>query len=93
MIDQMIRKQIYLPKHQNLKLKRLAKQRGISQAEVIRQVLERENEMPVTVELDSKKVLDDIFAFTRSLRECPEFMQGKPYIFNRDEIYAERETR
>jgi hypothetical protein len=93
MTEQMVRKQIYLPKQQNLKLKRLAKQRGISEAEVIRQALEREIEMPVTVERDSKKVLDDIFAFARSLRERPEFMQGEPYVFSRDEIYAERESR
>jgi tRNA A-37 threonylcarbamoyl transferase component Bud32 len=93
MTDQMVRKQIYLPQHQNLKLKRLAKQRGISEAEVIRQALEREVEMPVTIERDRKKVLENIFVFARSLRERPELMQGKPYVFNRDEIYTERENR
>lgn len=93
MTDQMVRKQIYLPQHQNLKLKRLAKQRGISEAEVIRQALEREAETPVTVQSDRKKVLEDIFIFARSLREHPELMQGEPYVFNRDEIYTKRENR
>jgi hypothetical protein len=93
MTEQMVRKQIYLPKHQNLKLKRLAEQRGISEAEVIRQALDREVELPVRIERNSKKALDEIFSFVESLRQRPDFMQGKPYVFNRDEIYAERENR
>jgi hypothetical protein len=40
MPERMVRKQIYLPRRQNLTLKRLAKQPGISEAEVIRQALE-----------------------------------------------------
>lgn len=93
MTEQMIRKQIYLPHHQNLKLKRLARQRGISEAEVIRQALEREVETPIPVARDSQKALDEIVAFARALRERPEFRQGAPYQFDRAEIYAERENR
>ena len=40
MSDMMVRKQIYLPRRQNQLLKRLAKQRGVSEAEVIRQALD-----------------------------------------------------
>ena len=40
MSEPMVWKQIYLPRRHNLTLKRLAKQRGISEAEVIRQALE-----------------------------------------------------
>ena len=94
MSEHMVRKQIYLPKQQNQLLKRLAKQRGVSQTEVIRQALEREAEMSSPmVARDSKKALDEIFAYVESLRNRPEFMQGKPYKFNRQEIYAEREGR
>lgn len=41
-MNQMIRKQIYLGKRQELMLKRLSRARGISEAELIRQALERE---------------------------------------------------
>lgn len=93
MSENMVRKQIYLPKKQNLKLKSLAEQRGVSEAEVIRQALEREFEMPVMIERDSKEVLAEMVTFARSLRERPEFKQGKPYVFDREEVYADRESR
>jgi hypothetical protein len=93
MPDPMVRKQVYLPRQQNLALKRLAKQRGVSEAEVIRQALEREAERPTLVEHGSRKALEKIFAYVESLRTQPEFMQGEPYKFNRDELYEERESR
>jgi 5-formyltetrahydrofolate cyclo-ligase len=93
MSEHMVRKQIYLPKQQNQTLKRLAKQRGISEAEVIRQALDREAELAVPVVHDSHKALENIFAYVESLRNRPEFMQDKPYKFNREELYEERESR
>ena len=39
---QMVRKQIYIPKRQQVLLKRRAKARGISEAELIRQALDRD---------------------------------------------------
>jgi hypothetical protein len=47
--EHMIRKQIYLPRRQNLALRQLAKERGISEAEVIRQALDRETELKATL--------------------------------------------
>jgi hypothetical protein len=93
MSEHMIRKQIYLTRRHNLTLKRLAKQRGISEAEVIRQALEREAALSVPAVHDSRKALEKIFAYVESLRKRPEFMQAKPYKFNRDELYEERESR
>jgi len=93
MSEMMVRKQIYLPRKRNLLLKRLAKQRGVSEAEIIRRALEREAEVAAPVVRDSKKALDEIIAFARSLRDRPELMEGEPYKFNREEIYAERESR
>ena len=93
MSEHMIRKQIYLPRRHNLRLKRLAKQRGISEAEVIRQALEREAALSVPAVHDSRKALEKIFAYVESLRKRPDFMQAKPYTFNRDELYEERESR
>ena len=93
MPERMVRKQIYLHRRQNQTLKRLAKQRGTSEAEVIRQALEREAALSVPSVHDSHKALEKIFAYVESLRKRPEFMQGKPYTFNRDELYEERESR
>jgi hypothetical protein len=91
--DTMVRKQVYLPRRQNQLIKRLAKQRGVSEAEVIRQALEREAEMSAPVVGTSKKALDEIITFARSLRERPELMQGEPVRWNRQELYEERESR
>ena len=93
MPETMIRKNIYVSRRQKLTLKRLAKQRGISEAAVIRQALEREAALSVPVVHDSHQALEKIFSYVESLRKRSEFMQGKPYKFNRDELYAERESR
>lgn len=93
MSEPMIRKQIYLPRRQNLLLKRLAKQRGVSEAEVIRQALEREADVNTPVGRESKKVLDNLVAFARDLRKQPELTQGEPLRWNRQELYEERESR
>ncbi|MEO8357988.1 MAG: CopG family transcriptional regulator [Chloroflexota bacterium] len=93
MSEPMIRKQMYLSRRQNKTLKRLAKQRGISEAEVIRQALERESALSVPAIHDSRKALEKIFDYVESLRKRTEFMQGKPYKFNRDDLYDERESR
>ena len=42
MNEKMVPKQIRLTQKQNMLLKRLAKERGVSESEVLRQVLERE---------------------------------------------------
>jgi hypothetical protein len=93
MSEYMVRKQIYIPKQQDALLKRLAKQRGVSEAEVIRQALEREVEAPAPVLRDSKKALDEMFVFVESLKTRPEFMAGELYKWNRQELYEERESR
>lgn len=91
MSEPMVRKQIYLPRRQHQTLKRLAKQRGISEAEVIRQALERESALSMPDVHDRHKALEKIFAYVKSLRKRPEFMQGNPYTFNRDKLYEERD--
>lgn len=42
MTTQMVRKQIYIQRRQDILLKRLSQARGLSEAEIIRQALERE---------------------------------------------------
>lgn len=93
MSEHMVRKQVYLRQRQNLTLKRLAKQRGISEAEVIRQALEREAELSVSKVKGSKQALDNIIRYARSLRDRSKLLRGKPYTFEREELYDERENR
>ena len=89
----MIRKQLYLPKRLNQFLKRAARQRGISESEVIRQALERQAEISTPAVCDSEKAWGEILAFVEAYRKKPELLHGKPYKFNREELYEERESR
>ena len=93
MSEPMVRKQIYIPRQQDALLKRLAKQRGVSEAQVIRQALEREAGLPAPALRSTRKALDEIIAEARSMRNRPDLMIGEPYQFNREEIYEERESR
>ena len=91
-MTQMVRKQIYIQKRQNLLLKRLAKARGVSEAEIIRQALEREftGEQRKLTENDTTAIKEFV-EFALSRRSLPR--TGKPYKWNRQEIYEERESR
>jgi hypothetical protein len=93
MHEPMVRKQIYLSRRQNLLLKRLARQRGLSEAEIIRQALEHIEQSPIPATQDSRRAIEETVAFARSLRQRPELMQGEPYRWNRQELYEEREGR
>ena len=93
MSETMVRKQIYLPRRQNLLLKRLARQRGVSEAEVIRQALENIEHNPIPAMKDSHRAIEETIAFARSLRQRPELMQKEPYHWNRKELYDQRESR
>jgi len=91
MSEHMIRKQIYIPPRQNLMLKRLAKQRGVSEAEVIRQALEREAGRAEAVD-NGERAFAEMVAFAERRNE-KYAGKGEPYQWNRDEIYEERESR
>jgi hypothetical protein len=93
MAESMVRKQIYLYRRQNMLLKRLAKQRGVSEAEVVRQALEHETERIVPTSRKSEKAWDEIITFARTLRDRNELMEGEPYRWDREELYREREDR
>jgi hypothetical protein len=91
MAEHMVRKQIYLPPRQNLLLKRLAKQRGVSEAEVIRRAIEREADFIAPVQ-NGEKALANMLVFAEKRKEIYAG-QGKPFQWNRAEIYEERESR
>jgi len=86
-VAKMVRKQIYLFPAQNLALRRLAKERGVSEAEVIRQALERELAVEATAGRDSEAAWASILQFIRSRRSSGAALQ-----WNRQELYEERES-
>ncbi|MCI0519250.1 MAG: hypothetical protein L0Z70_03235 [Chloroflexi bacterium] len=92
MSTQMVRKQIYIQKRQEILLKRLAKARGISEAEVIRQAIEREAAgAPAQPGAANRSAWQELVAFLETRQA--EATSGQPYRWNRDEIYGEREER
>ncbi len=86
----MVRKQIYIPRRQNQLIKRLAKSRGVSEAEFIRQAIERE----ISGSTSSSFLRDnDVW---KELMEAVEEQNREwagdrePTRWTREEIYAER---
>jgi hypothetical protein len=90
MRELMVRKQIYLPRRQNLLLKRLAKQRGVSEAEVVRQALERDAEAATYPPRERTAEWDAILRFVKE-RKAVYTGQGKPVQWNRQDLYDEPE--
>lgn len=93
MATQLLRKQIYIHKRQQILLKRLAKERGISEAEIIRQAIDREaaNAIPVP-SYGNQDSWDEALAFMRSLINRRDQFR-EPLRWNRTELYEERLNR
>ena len=92
MATRMVRKQFYIQKRQDALLKRLSQARGLSEAEIIRQAIERE--AAGTPAQPVLTVLSGIDDFTRlALSKRSQGTGAEPYRWNREEIYAERENR
>jgi hypothetical protein len=90
-MSDMVRKQIYITRSQNLLLKRLAKSLGISEAEVFRNALEKEEERIRRSEGEESAVLTKLDRLYRGRTRLG--ITGEPYYFNREELYNERENR
>jgi hypothetical protein len=91
-ISEMVRKQFYIHKHQHILLKRLSQARGVSEAEIIRQAIERE-----ATGVSSQPPVPDRAAWEEILHlvETRKMLSsgGEPYRWNREDAYEERETR
>ena len=88
----MIRKQIYLAKRQEQILKRLARARGVSEAEIIREAIDRQaagtgghSAAP------DPEALEKVVQFALARRRHGS--SGQSRKFNREELYAERLSR
>jgi hypothetical protein len=91
MTTHMVRKQIYIQKRQDILIKRLAQAQGLSEAEVIRQAIERELSGSTQPLSGNTSAFDDFAKLALSKRSLNN--KSKPYQWNREEIYTERERR
>ena len=98
-MSRMVRKQIYIEEEQDAVLKEVAEEYGISQAELIRQALEREivGRRRVRVRYPDamrKKAFEELKRFSESRKALKtEASAGEGRGWTRAEIYEEREGR
>jgi len=84
-----IRKQIYLEKRHDRLVKRLAKARGVSEAEVIRQAIDREVGQQAL--RPAPRAVDALEAFIQfALKRERRGTSDQPYKWSRDDAYEER---
>ena len=89
---EMVRKQIYIEERHERLLKRISKARGISEAELIRQAIEREAVGGKSLLLTPDQAAwDEILRFVKN-RKCLR-PNGRPYRWNRPDAYEDREKR
>jgi hypothetical protein len=90
-MTQMVRKQIYLRRQQQLRLRRLARSRGVSEAELIRQLLdEKFSGGTVPRSSGDPAALQEVLQAARARRQ--HGVKGIRYEWNRDALYADRST-
>ncbi len=88
----MVRKQIYIHRRHADWLSRLADARGISEAEVVRQAIEREvTGSSSSAARNNLQAWEAVVAFANSRRDLAA--EGAPYQWRREDAYNERETR
>ncbi len=88
-----VRKQIYISQRQEQLLKRLSQSLGISEAEFIRQAIDRQaaNAAPA-LPGSHEESWQELVTFMHSLRERADQF-SEPYHWNREELYEERLSR
>ncbi len=89
----MIRKQLYITPEQDRALKDHARKQGLSEAEIVREALDRHlrRETDPLFPQDRRRLVEELIQGNRRLAEQLRFPRG--YKFNREELYAEREER
>ena len=90
-MTQMRRKQIVIPKRQQVQLKRLAKARCVSEAEVIRQAIDLKMLLAASqTTAGDRSALEDCLRFGAARRAAGD-STGRAWT--RDELYDERLSR
>ena len=90
---QMIRKQLYITREQDRALKKRAREQGASEAEVVREALDRHlsPEAGPVLPAQRHKALEELLAANEEIAKHHRFPKG--YRFHREELYADREDR
>jgi hypothetical protein len=92
-MSKMVRKQIYIQKSQEERLKKLAEARGISEAEIIRQALEKEMRFSsVYRPAYDPEAWKRLVAFWEELDKRGP-VEPRPRDWTREELYEERMSR
>ena len=87
---EMVRKQFYIRKRQQLLLRRLSRARGVSEAEIVRQAIEREATGTDTQSTPPDRAAwEEIVSFVEARKALGA--DGEPYRWNREDAYEERE--
>jgi hypothetical protein len=88
-MSEMVRKQIYIHKRHQVLLRRLSQARGVSEAEIIRQAIEREATETAPRSLPPDRAAwEEILQFVERRRTLGA--SGEPYRWNRQDAYEER---
>jgi hypothetical protein len=91
-MTQMVRKQIYIEKRQKAQLKRAAKARGLSEAELIRQAIDQKLSGSSGQAPRDPEAWDRALALMRSL-QAQGPLPNRRRSWTRDQLYEERESR
>jgi hypothetical protein len=94
-MSEMVRKQFYIHKRQQVLLKRLSQARGVSEAEIVRQAIERETTgtsfLPT---VPDRAAWEEIVRFLEARKALASSSEGEePYQWSREDAYQERERR
>ncbi len=92
-MERMVRKQIYISRQQDARLKRLAKRRGVSEAEIIRQALDQRLSGGKThLFQPNPQAWEDALEFMMQLRARGP-IPNQRRTWKREDAYEERESR
>ncbi len=89
----LIRKQLYIRPDQDRALKQAARERGLSEAELVRQAIDESilrQATPPTYTAQ-RQALEDLIQ--TNIDFSRQRTASEPYPFNRDDLYREREER
>ena len=94
-MSEMVRKQFYIHKRQQVLLKRLSQARGVSEAEIVRQAIEREaTGTSLLPALPDRAAWEEIVRFLEDRKALiPGSEGGEPYQWSREDAYQERGRR
>ena len=94
-MSEMVRKQFYIQKRQQVLLKRLSQARGVSEAEIVRQAIERETTgTSLLPTLPDRAAWEEIVRFLEARKALTSSSESnEPYQWNREDAYLERESR